>query len=52
MKFEFTFSSIAETDEDMTRVDAFDVAEQLADFIRLKSGIILHVQDVDRVMED
>lgn len=51
MKFEFRFSSVAETDDDMSRNEAFDAAEQLANYIREKTGIILNVHDVDEVVE-
>lgn len=51
MKYLLTFSTIVEVDYDLTRNEAFDAADQLAERIREKSGIILEVYDVDPVEE-
>ena len=52
MKFEITFSTTAETDYDLTRTEAFELAEQVARVIQQKSGMIVYVQDVDRIYEE
>lgn len=51
MRYEFIFTNVLDTDEIFSRSDAFDVAEQVADIIRQKSGVILHVKDVDRMID-
>jgi hypothetical protein len=51
MKIEIKFSAIIEADEDTGRDEAFDIADQLAEHIRQKTGMILEVYDVDPVKE-
>jgi hypothetical protein len=51
MKIQVTFSVIIDCEEDLTRNEAFDVADRLAERITSKSGIVLEVYDVDPVEE-
>lgn len=49
MKIQITFSVVVDCEEDLTRNEAFDVADRLAERITSKSGVVLEVYDVDKL---